>query len=157
MPPLFICGANGCWTKTAIASIQREGLENQHLAYYTINKHNLHYADESQELGWHFDNSSFAITLMIQRPESEGAFEYVNNVRDVATGEINYEYSRKSLEGEVQAKAITVDVLWPPGLTPPPLLPSPTLSDPAHVYVLTPAECPYAPPAIGTRRCARQC
>ena len=36
---------------------------------------NLHYADEGQELGWHFDNSSFAITLMIQRPERGGTFE----------------------------------------------------------------------------------
>jgi len=27
---------------------------------------NLHYADHGEELGWHFDNSSFAITLMIQ-------------------------------------------------------------------------------------------
>ena len=26
---------------------------------------NIHYAGEGQELGWHFDNSSFAITLMI--------------------------------------------------------------------------------------------
>ena len=28
---------------------------------------NLHYANKGQELGWHYDNSSFAITLMIQR------------------------------------------------------------------------------------------
>ena len=28
---------------------------------------NLHYASEGQELGWHFDNSSFATTLLIQK------------------------------------------------------------------------------------------
>ena len=43
---------------------------------------NLHYANPGQELGWHFDNSSFAITLMIQAPESGGAFEYVGGLRD---------------------------------------------------------------------------
>jgi len=124
-------------TPTAVASIQRDGERNRHLAYYTVGKHNiflapgdarypadhprnrevrsskgcittdqipgdsvlhtlyeatvlreflcavlgevelypyadalssvnLHYAGEGQELGWHFDNSSFAITLMIQ-------------------------------------------------------------------------------------------
>ena len=26
---------------------------------------NIHYAKEGQELGWHFDNSSFTITLLI--------------------------------------------------------------------------------------------
>lgn len=43
---------------------------------------NLHYASESQELGWHFDNSSFAVTLLIQQPEKGGVFEYVKDVRD---------------------------------------------------------------------------
>ena len=27
---------------------------------------NIHYASEGQELGWHFDNSSFAITLLLE-------------------------------------------------------------------------------------------
>jgi hypothetical protein len=45
---------------------------------------NVHYASEGQELGWHFDNSAFAITLLLQEPEEEcgGVFEYVPNVRD---------------------------------------------------------------------------
>jgi len=37
---------------------------------------NIHYADKNQELGWHFDNSSFAITLLIQEPEAGGQFKY---------------------------------------------------------------------------------
>ena len=36
-------------TPTAIASIQREGLENQHLAYYTINKHNIYLTEPDPE------------------------------------------------------------------------------------------------------------
>lgn len=42
----------------------------------TLSSINLHYASDGQELGWHFDNSSFAITLMIQQPESGGTFEF---------------------------------------------------------------------------------
>lgn len=43
---------------------------------------NVHFASEGQELGWHFDNSAFAITLLLQEPEGGGVFEYVPNVRD---------------------------------------------------------------------------
>lgn len=70
---------------------------------------NLHYASAGQELGWHFDNSSFAITLMIQSPESGGAFEYVKDVRDADAGEMNYELSEKILNGELPAKTITMN------------------------------------------------
>jgi len=165
---------------TAIASIQSEGEENQHLAYYTNNNHNiylappapefpaghprnrevssskgcittdqisvestlralyddpefreflcsvlgedelyeyadamssinLHYASEGQELGWHFDNASFAITLMIQEPENGGVFEYVKDVRDADRGEMNYGHSGKILEGEVPAQTLSMD------------------------------------------------
>ncbi|WP_417512920.1 hypothetical protein [Marinobacter sp.] len=164
----------------AIASIQREGEENQHRAFYTVNSHNiylttsdpeypadhprnrevssskgcittdqipagsalqelydapefreflcavlgeeelheyadtlssinLHYASEGQELGWHFDNSSFAITLMIQSPESGGSFEYVKDVRDADSGDMNYELSGKILAGEVPTKTLSMD------------------------------------------------
>ena len=34
---------------------------------------NLNYTEPGQELGWHFDNSSFAITLMIQESERGGS------------------------------------------------------------------------------------
>ena len=70
---------------------------------------NLHYASEGQELGWHFDNSSFAITMMIQNPESGGVFEYVNDVRDADSGEMNYEYSGKILDGDVPTKILAMD------------------------------------------------
>ncbi len=164
----------------AIASIQSEGDKNQHLAYYTVNNHNiylnpsdpeypldhsrnrevssskgcittdqipahsvlrtlynapefrdflcavlgetelyeyadamssinLHYASEGQELGWHFDNSSFAITLMIQKPEGGGEFEYVKDVRDAESGEMNYELSGKVLDGEIPTKTLAMD------------------------------------------------
>lgn len=164
---------------SAVSSIQGEGAENQHLAYYTKNSHNLyltpsdptyaeshtrnrkvnsskgcittdqipgdsalhtlyestefrdflcavldeaalyeyadplssvnlHYASEGQELGWHFDNSSFAITLMIQNPEAGGKFEYVKDVRDADKGDMNFELSGKILDGEVATKTLAM-------------------------------------------------
>ena len=70
---------------------------------------NLHYASEGQELGWHFDNSSFAITLMIQTPKSGGSFEYVKDVRDADNGEMNYELCGRILDGEVSTKILAID------------------------------------------------
>lgn len=69
---------------------------------------NLHYASEGQELGWHFDNSSFAITLLIQAPHDGGVFEYVKNVRDADAGDMNYELSDRILNGEVASESVTM-------------------------------------------------
>lgn len=167
-------------TPVAVASLQREGEERRHLAYYTVNSHNiylspsdpeypadhprnrhvssskgciatdhiaadsalrrlydapafreflcavlneaelheyadavssinLNYAGAGQELGWHFDNSSFAITLMVQAPESGGVFEYVKDVRDADSGDMNYALCRKVLDGEVSTKTLSID------------------------------------------------
>ena len=161
----------------AVTSIQKQGKEKQHLAYYAVNKHNiylsppdaqyppdhpqnrqvcsskgcittdqipsssllntvyyasdfreflcavldenglyeyadklssinLHYANEGQELGWHYDNSSFAITLMIQSPENGGVFEYVKDVRDADKGEMNYSLSEAIIDGKVTTKTL---------------------------------------------------
>ena len=70
---------------------------------------NLHYASDGQELGWHYDNSSFAITLLIQKPEGGGVFEYVKDVRDADAGEMNYEYSEKILDGAVQPEQLAME------------------------------------------------
>lgn len=52
---------------------------------------NLHYAPDGQELGWHFDNSSFAITLLVQKPRAGGVFQYVKDLRDADAGEMNFD------------------------------------------------------------------
>jgi len=70
---------------------------------------NLHYAEKGQELGWHFDNSSFAITLMIQAPEQGGQFEYVKNVRNADQGEMNYDFAGKVLDGDIPVKNLSMD------------------------------------------------
>ena len=62
---------------------------------------NIHYAKEGQELGWHFDNSSFAITLLIDKPLGGGIFEYVKDVRDADAGEYNFEVVGSLLDGMI--------------------------------------------------------
>ncbi len=60
---------------------------------------NLHYANPGQELGWHFDNSSFAITLMIKAPEKGGHFEYARQVRNFENGDHYYKEIKLVLDG----------------------------------------------------------
>ena len=171
---------HGFLKESAIESVRNEGIENQHLAYYTNSGHNiylrppdedfpphhprnrevssskgciqtdqipkesalhilyesrrfrkflcavvgekelheyadplssinLHYASEGQELNWHYDNSSFAITLLIQKPERGGVFEYVRDVRDADAGEMNYELSGDILDGHVPTKMLEMN------------------------------------------------
>ncbi len=70
---------------------------------------NSHYAAQGQELGWHFDNSSFAITLLIQKPEAGAAFEYVRDVRDADRGDMNYEQAGRVLNGDVPVQTLSMD------------------------------------------------
>jgi len=70
---------------------------------------NIHYAKEGQELGWHFDNSSFAITLLIDKPDGGGDFEYLKDVRDADAGEYNFETVGKLLDGEIEPDRIAMN------------------------------------------------
>lgn len=70
---------------------------------------NLHYASSGQELGWHYDNSSFAITLLIQNAKRGGIFEYVKDVRNADAGEMNYALTDKVLEGKVAVETLAME------------------------------------------------
>jgi len=70
---------------------------------------NLHYADEGRELGWHFDNSSFAITLLVQRPEGGGVFEYVRDARNADAGDMNYPLVGEVLDGARSVDNVDID------------------------------------------------
>lgn len=70
---------------------------------------NQHYASDSQELGWHFDNSSFAITLLIQKPQSGGVFEYKKDVRDAEQNDMNFELVSQVLDGQTPVEAIDIN------------------------------------------------
>lgn len=70
---------------------------------------NIHYAETGQELGWHFDNSSFAITLMIQPAETGGRFEYVNAIRDADAGDMNFDGVAAVLDGKTPVRQLAMD------------------------------------------------
>ena len=69
---------------------------------------NIHYAKEGQELGWHFDNSSFAITLLIQEPKSGGSFEFIRDFRKTENDEMNYEGVEKLLQGDITSNKLNM-------------------------------------------------
>ena len=69
---------------------------------------NVHFAEAGKELGWHFDNSSFAITLLLQAPEDGGAFEYVRDLRDADKGELNFNGVKAVLDGDTPAQHLTM-------------------------------------------------
>lgn len=54
--------------------------------------------EEGDELGWHFDNADFVVTLMLQASVSGGRFEYVPMLR--SPGDDNMAGVRKLLDGD---------------------------------------------------------
>ena len=70
---------------------------------------NMQYASQGQKLVWHFDNSSFAITLLIQKPKGGGEFEYVRNVRNAESGKEDYELAGEVLNGEVPPISVSTE------------------------------------------------
>ncbi len=70
---------------------------------------NLHYASQGQELGWHFDNSAFAVTLLIQKPQAGGVFEYVKNVRNAEAAEMGFAQAEQILNGEMPVNSLSMD------------------------------------------------
>jgi len=70
---------------------------------------NIHYADQGQELGWHFDNSSFAITLLIQKPDAGGDFEFVRDLRNCERNEWNYKGVASVLDGNTEVEVVDIE------------------------------------------------
>ena len=60
---------------------------------------NLNYYQKGQQLGWHFDNASFAITLMIQSAAEGGEFEYISEGRDSNKDIIDKDIISKIISG----------------------------------------------------------
>ena len=70
---------------------------------------NYNYYQKTQQLGWHFDNASFAITLMIQCAENGGDFEYVSQGRDYKKNLIDKSYLSKIINNSIKPKKINAD------------------------------------------------
>ncbi len=70
---------------------------------------NVNYFEPGQELGWHFDNSSFAVTLLLQAPEGGGVFEFVDAMRDSAAGWDNHEGVTSVLDGRADRPPVALE------------------------------------------------
>ena len=85
------------------------GIDEIHPYADSLSAINVHFAAAGQELGWHFDNSSFAVTMLLQAPASGGSFEYVPAVRDADAGDMAYERVDAVLDGDVAARSLHFD------------------------------------------------
>jgi hypothetical protein len=70
---------------------------------------NVHYASEGQELGWHFDNSSFAVTLLLQKPIGGGVFEYFKDVRNSEKADFAFEKVESIVQGILEPSILKIE------------------------------------------------
>ena len=68
---------------------------------------NMTVYEQGDELGWHFDQSEFSVTLMIQRSQAGGDFEYAPMVR--TPDDERYDAVRSVLIGDTPAKKLASD------------------------------------------------
>ena len=85
------------------------GIDEIHPYADDLSSINVHFAAEGMELGWHFDNSSFAVTMLLQAPEGGGRFEYVADVRDAAAGDQAFDEVGHILDGDVAVQELQFD------------------------------------------------
>ena len=57
---------------------------------------NFTYLGDGDEHGWHFDGNDFVVSLMVQRADSGGDFEFAPNIR--SSGRPNYEGVREVMD-----------------------------------------------------------
>jgi hypothetical protein len=69
---------------------------------------NYNYYEKHQQLGWHFDNASFAITLMIDSPNKGGEFQYITKGRNYEKNIIDKELISNVMAGKIKPKELKV-------------------------------------------------
>lgn len=85
------------------------GIDEVHPYADELSSINVHFADEGRELGWHFDNSAFAVTMLLQAPEAGGVFEYVPEVRDADAGDMAFTRVASVLDGQHELQTLSFD------------------------------------------------
>ncbi len=75
------------------------GIDEIHPYADDLSSINVHFAADGMELGWHFDNSSFAVTMLLQAPEAGARFEHVPAVRDASAEDLATERVGRILDG----------------------------------------------------------
>jgi hypothetical protein len=84
------------------------GEESLHPYSDPLSSVNIHYARQGEELGWHFDNSAFAVTLMIKPANVGGEFEFVRNLRSSDSHDMAYSRVKDVLEEKVKPSKIVI-------------------------------------------------
>lgn len=82
------------------------GIAEIHPYADTLSSINVHFASAGRELGWHFDNSSFAVTMLLQAPVAGGVFEYVPAVRDTERGDQGFDQVAAVLDGRARVRTL---------------------------------------------------
>ena len=75
----------------------------------TLSSINYNYYKKNQQLGWHFDNASFAISLMIQSSLSGGSFQYVVDARNVEKNTLNIQLIDSVLQNKHPVKESRIE------------------------------------------------
>ena len=70
---------------------------------------NYNFNQKNQQLGWHFDNASFAITLMIQSSRSGGKFQYVVDARNVEKNTVNIPLIESVLQNKYPVEELQIE------------------------------------------------
>lgn len=84
------------------------GLDAIHPYADPMSSVNMHFHRDGEELGWHFDNSAFAVTAPFQLPEAGGVFEYVPALRDSDRGDQNFNGVAAVLDGQRSVERLTL-------------------------------------------------
>ena len=74
----------------------------------TLSSININYYEQGQQLGWHFDNASFAVTLMLQSPGQGGEFEYREMVRNCEKDDLAFADTEAVVKGKLQPKTLAI-------------------------------------------------
>ncbi len=69
----------------------------------------MHFAQAGRELGWHFDNSALAVTMLLQAPRAGGVFEYIPAVRDTDAGDMAFDRVGAVLDGTENVHQLAFD------------------------------------------------
>lgn len=70
---------------------------------------NVNFYQPGQELGWHFDNSSFSVTLLLQSAIEGGTFEFIDTMRDAEAGDDNTAGVARALDGQPARAPMSLD------------------------------------------------
>ena len=87
-----------------------EGVLSNTIFPYTdsLSSININYFERGQQLGWHYDNASFAVTLMVQAPKKGGEFQYFEHLRNFEENDQNFTKTEDVVKGRLQSKKLNM-------------------------------------------------